>query len=154
MTTHQDENTSVQRRISVVIPAFNEEQLIGETLRRIQLSLEAFTRKNWQTEIIVCDNGSTDDSPAVARRFGAEVLQVEQARVAALRNQGASHARADVLAFIDADNEIAAGWVHAALECLQLPKAAVVGALVGLLLGALAAILADPWLRRRSTAAA
>ena len=112
-------------RVSFIVPVRNDAARLETCLR----SITASSQRPDQIEIIVVDNGSTDDSPAVARRFGAEVLQVEQARVAALRNQGASHARADVLAFIDADNEIAAGWVHAALECLQLPNAAVVGAL-------------------------
>jgi hypothetical protein len=112
-------------RVSFVVPVRNDAARLETCLR----SITANSPRPDQIEIIVVDNGSTDGSPAVARRLGAEVLKIEHVRVAALRNQGASHARADVLAFIDADNEIAAGWVYAALECLQLPKAAVVGAL-------------------------
>jgi hypothetical protein len=112
-------------RVSFIVPVRNDAARLETCLR----SITANSPRPGQIEIIVVDNGSTDDSPAVARRFGAEVLQIERARVATLRNQGARHARADVLAFIDADNEIAAGWVYAALECLRLPKAAVVGAL-------------------------
>jgi Glycosyl transferase family 2 len=112
-------------RVSFIVPVRNDAARLETCLR----SITANSQRPDQIEIIVVDNGSTDDSPAVARGFGAEVLQIEQARVATLRNQGARHARADVLAFIDADNEIAAGWLYAALECLRLPKAAVVGAL-------------------------
>src|SRR5262245_36441167 len=112
-------------RVSFIVPVRNDAARLETCLR----SITANSPRPDQIEIIVVDNGSTDDSPGVARRIGAEVLQIEQVRVAAPRNLGASHARADVLAFVDADNEIAAGWVYAALECLQLPNAAVVGAL-------------------------
>jgi glycosyltransferase involved in cell wall biosynthesis len=61
-------------RISVVIPAYNEERLLGETLRRIQSAMEAFSRRQWATELIVCDNNSTDRTAEVARAAGATVV--------------------------------------------------------------------------------
>lgn len=111
--------------VSFVVPVRNDAVRLATCLRSIRLNADGADR----LEIIVVDNGSTDESAAVARRFGATVLTVEHARVAELRNRGAAQARADVLAFVDADNEIGAGWVYSALECLRLPKAAVVGAL-------------------------
>ena len=111
--------------VSFIVPVRNDAARLDTCLRSIVRNAHGSDR----VEIIVVDNGSTDNSVAVARRLGAEVLSVEQGRVSALRNQGASRARADVLAFIDADNEIAAGWVYTALECLRLPNTAVVGAL-------------------------
>lgn len=112
-------------RVSFVVPVRNDAVRLETCLRSIALN----SHGSHQIEVIVVDNGSTDDSVAVARRCGADVLSIEHARVAELRNQGAQRAHADVLAFIDADNEIAAGWVYAALECLHLPNTAVVGAL-------------------------
>jgi GT2 family glycosyltransferase len=112
-------------RVSFVVPVRNDAVRLKTCLRSIALN----DHGSDQIEVIVVDNGSTDASAAVARRCGADVLSIEHARVAELRNQGARRASADVLAFIDADNEIAAGWVYAALECLRLPKTAVVGAL-------------------------
>ena len=112
-------------RVSFVVPVRNDAVRLETCLRSIALN----SHGSHQIEVIVVDNGSTDDSVAVARRCGAEVLSIENARVAELRNRGAQLAHADVLAFIDADNEIAAGWVYAALECLRLPNTAVVGAL-------------------------
>src|SRR5262245_66245884 len=112
-------------RVSFIVPVRNDAARLETCLR----SMTSNSQTPDHLQHIVVDNGSTDHSPAVALLFGAEVLPIEQARVATLRNQGARHARADVLAFIDADNEIAAGWVYAALECLRLPRAAVVGAL-------------------------
>ena len=112
-------------RVSFVVPVRNDATRLEVCLRSISRNGHGSDR----IEIIVVDNGSTDDSAAVARRFGAAVLRIENARVAELRNQGARRATGDVLAFIDADNEIAAGWVYAALECLRLSNTAVVGAL-------------------------
>jgi GT2 family glycosyltransferase len=57
------------------------------------------------------------------------VIVVEDARVSELRNRGARHATGDVLAFVDADNEIAPGWTAAAVEMLQRPDVGAVGAL-------------------------
>jgi GT2 family glycosyltransferase len=111
--------------MSFVVPVRNDAARLETCLRSIARNSHGSDR----IEMIVVDNGSTDDSVAVARRFSAEVLCIEDGRVSALRNQGASRAKADVLAFIDADNEIAAGWVSTALECLRLPNTAVVGAL-------------------------
>ena len=44
----------------ILIPAFNEERLIGETLRQVKTGLAAFSGRGWETELIVCDNNSTD----------------------------------------------------------------------------------------------
>lgn len=112
-------------RVSFVVPVRNDAVRLETCLRSIARN----SPNSEHIEMIVVDNGSTDGSAEVARRFGADVLRIENVRVAELRNQGAGHARADVLAFVDADNEIAAGWVYAALECLRLPQVGIVGAL-------------------------
>jgi GT2 family glycosyltransferase len=115
----------VKPLVSFVVPVRNDAVRLETCLRSIFRNSHGANH----LEVIVVDNGSTDDSAAVARRLGAEVISIDHARVAELRNQGTRRARADVLAFVDADNEIAAGWVNAALECLRLPNTAVVGAL-------------------------
>ena len=71
---------------------------------RLARCLAAITRTAGPlTDIVVVDNGSTDESAAVARRAGAQVLVVPDASVAALRNRGAATATGEVLAFVDAD---------------------------------------------------
>jgi glycosyltransferase involved in cell wall biosynthesis len=91
-------------RISVVVPAFNEERLIDETLRHIQSSLPAFTRRGWKSEIIVCNNNSTDQTGAIAEAAGAKVVFEPVNQIARARNTGANAAGGDWLIFIDADS--------------------------------------------------
>jgi glycosyltransferase involved in cell wall biosynthesis len=112
-------------RVSFVVPVRNDAVRLETCLRSISRN----SQRPGQIEIIVVDNGSTDGSPDVARRFGAFVITATSGRVAELRNLGASHAKADILAFVDADNEIVAGWVYAALACLQIPGVGAAGAL-------------------------
>jgi GT2 family glycosyltransferase len=112
-------------RVSFVIPVRNDAARLQMCLRSILRNPHAAQ----QVQIVVVDNASTDDSAAVAKRLGAEVLTVGSGRVAELRNCGARHATGDVLAFVDADNEIAGGWLYAALECLRLPHVGAVGAM-------------------------
>jgi hypothetical protein len=80
------------------------------------------------SEVIVVDNGSTDDSAEVARRAGAHVLNLPTGRVADLRNRAAQVARGDLLAFVDADHELAPGWPQAAVELLRDTSIAAAGA--------------------------
>lgn len=84
---------------------------------------------NGRAEIIVCDNGSTDDTREVAERAGATVLDLPGLRVSELRNSAAGHATLDCLAFIDADHEIATGWIEAAKSVFRDSHVGAVGAL-------------------------
>src|ERR1022692_2813691 len=96
-------------RISVIVPAFNEEKLIGETLRRIQLAQVAFSRRNWDVELIVCDNNSSDRTSEAARAAGATVVFEPVNQIARARNRGAAAATGDWLGFVDADSHPSAG---------------------------------------------
>jgi GT2 family glycosyltransferase len=112
-------------RFSFVVPVRNDAARLETCLR----SIRANSHAPGQLEIVVVDNGSTDGSPDVARRLGAEVIVIEDARVSELRNLGARHATGDILAFVDADNEIVPGWTAAATETLNAPRVGAVGAL-------------------------
>lgn len=89
--------------ISVIVPAFNEERLLGESLRQVQAAMTAFTRRHWDTELIVCDNNSTDTTAAVARVAGATVVFEPINQISRARNRGAAAATGDWLIFVDAD---------------------------------------------------
>ena len=90
--------------VSVIVPAFNEERLLGESLRRIQDAMTAFTRRGWSTELIVCDNNSTDRTAEIARAAGARVIFEPVNQIGLARNRGAGAATGDWLIFIDADS--------------------------------------------------
>ncbi len=106
--------------ISFVIPVRNDEIRLERCLKSIRAAAVSWP----EIEIIVMDNGSRDGSVDVARRYSAQVLVVEHVRVAELRNQGARRAAGEVLAFVDADNEIAGGWIQAVVENLRADNVA------------------------------
>lgn len=87
--------------LSVVIPVYNSAAMLEVCLGALAKS------RHRPLEVIVVDDGSTDDSAAVAERLGATLLRMpENSGPAAARNLGAARAQGDVLVFIDADVEI------------------------------------------------
>ena len=91
-------------KISIVIPAFNEEQLLGQTLAHINTVRQAFTQADCESELIVCDNNSTDATASVARAAGAVVVFEPLNQIGRARNRGAEAATGDWLLFVDADS--------------------------------------------------
>jgi len=91
-------------RISVIVPAFNEEKLLGASLAEINAAAAAFAARGWAYELVVCDNNSTDRTPAIARAAGARVVFEPVNQIARARNAGASIATGDWLVFVDADS--------------------------------------------------
>ena len=90
--------------ISVIVPAYNEERYIGETLNNLNWAKDyLLKRKGISTEIIVVDNGSTDSTVSIALSSGAKVIKESQSNIARARNVGANGASGDLLVFIDAD---------------------------------------------------
>jgi hypothetical protein len=98
--------------ISVVIPVFNAERTIERTL----MSIVGQTSR--PTEIIVVDDGSTDDTAAVVRGFNAariRLIRQENAGVSAARNRGWGEACCEIVAFCDADDV----WTPTFLETIR-----------------------------------
>ena len=91
-------------KISVIIPAYNEEKLIGETLSSVTGALDGFSARGWETELIVCDNNSTDGTARLAQAAGARIVFEPINQIARARNKGAEAAEGDWLLFIDADS--------------------------------------------------
>lgn len=85
-------------KFSVVVPAYNEEKLLPETLRAIRAAAG-----DSDCEITVVDNESTDNTAEIARCTGARVITESEHNIAAVRNTGAQNSSGDVLIFIDAD---------------------------------------------------
>jgi glycosyltransferase involved in cell wall biosynthesis len=112
--------------ISLIIPAFNEEAYLGRCLDAI-----AEHAGGKACEIIVVDNGSTDGTREVARRYPDVVYLFEpQKGITWARQCGYKHSRGNILAFVDADTIMPAGWIRqvekqfltdAELACLSGP---------------------------------
>jgi len=113
-----------QPLVSFVIPVRNG----AARLQACLASIKKDTYPADRVEILVADNGSTDDTALVAEAAGARVLFVPELSVAAVRNIAAREAAGDVLAFVDADHEIDPGWICSAVEALRTPGVVGVGA--------------------------
>lgn len=91
-------------RVSVVLPAFNEEKLLPAALAAVKAASSAFTVRGWEWEYVVCDNHSTDGTSAVARAAGATVVFEPVNQIGRARDAGARVATGEWLVFIDADS--------------------------------------------------
>jgi glycosyltransferase involved in cell wall biosynthesis len=91
-------------KVSVVVPAFNEERLLGGALGAIRQAMRVFDEAGWACELIVCDNNSSDRTAEIARAAGAAVVFEPLNQIARARNAGAARASGDWLVFIDADS--------------------------------------------------
>jgi glycosyltransferase involved in cell wall biosynthesis len=105
-------------RVSVVIPAYNEEKLLPATLRAVAAALPAFHSRGWESEVIVCDNNSTDTTPQVAAAAGARVVFEPDNMIARARNAGAAAATGDWILFLDADSSPSAALFAATADAM------------------------------------
>jgi GT2 family glycosyltransferase len=114
---------NLRTSVSFVIPVRND-------ARRLEGCLRSIAENRYPRElvdVIVVDNTSTDGSDAVARSAGATVLRLSSG-VAALRNAGAAAARGEILAFVDADHQLDAGWLATLARCMRQESVAAAGA--------------------------
>lgn len=124
--------------ISIVIPVLNAARLLPgclESIRRLE-------RGGQGLEILVVDNGSTDDTASVARERGATVLTESRPGPYAARNRGAAAARGEIIAFTDADCILDSGWAMA-LEAAMAQLDAVCGLSLGAAGGRIARLVQE-----------
>jgi mycofactocin system glycosyltransferase len=111
--------------VSVIIPVMNR----ADELRRCLTSLKQLNYPQDKLQIIVVDDGSSDNSPVVAREYGA--LLIPSGGVgrgpAAARNVGASIASGELLAFIDSDCTASKEWLNELIPAFNNPALAAVG---------------------------
>jgi glycosyltransferase involved in cell wall biosynthesis len=87
-----------EMRISVIIPAYNAERFLPRCLKSV------FAQTLKPVEVIVVDDGSTDNTAALAGKLGATVITVPNGGSAAARNAGIEKAKSEWIALLDADD--------------------------------------------------
>lgn len=109
--------------VSVIVPAYNAAATIG-------VQLDALSKQIWsgRWEVIIADNGSTDDTVAVAQKWQNRLphLRIIDASAARgpshARNVGVSVASSNYFLFIDADDAVQEGWLAGMAESARLHK--------------------------------
>jgi glycosyltransferase involved in cell wall biosynthesis len=114
-------------RISLVIPAFNEEAYLPALLDSIDDARRSYSYGTGEIEVVVADNSSTDCTAEIASSRGCLVASVAKPSIAASRNGGAGIASGTILAFVDADCTIHPDTFNA-IERTMATGQAVVGA--------------------------
>jgi glycosyltransferase involved in cell wall biosynthesis len=102
--------------LSFIVPAYNEETLIGRTLQALN---DAGAALEQPFEVVVADDSSTDRTGVIAREHRARVVAVHNRQIAATRNAGARAATGDMLVFVDADTIVTAATVRAAVAAMR-----------------------------------
>jgi cellulose synthase/poly-beta-1,6-N-acetylglucosamine synthase-like glycosyltransferase len=105
--------------LSFVIPAYNEESMLGRTLSAIR----RFAPTDIPYEVVVVDNGSTDGTAAIAAAQGATVVQQPHGTIGELRNVGVMQSSGRVIAFLDADVTLTESWTAGCRRALRLLEA-------------------------------
>lgn len=92
-------------KVSVVIPAFNEDKYIGaclDSLMKQQVKAD---------EIIIVNNNSTDRTEEIAKKYPVTILDLEKPTVIGARNAGYDHAHSEIIARTDADSLVPEDWI-------------------------------------------
>jgi len=107
-------------RISFIIPAHNEEALIGQTVANLFASArEALGPEDDRFEIIVVDDSSADRTGLIAAQHGARVVPIARRQIAAARNAGAAAAHGNIFIFVDADTLVPPEAICSAVRTIE-----------------------------------
>ena len=101
-------------KLSFVIPAWNEEDLIGETITTIQRSASKF-----EYEIVVADDASDDNTAEISKQLGAVVVSCNNRQIGLTRNDGAKVATGSILIFVDADTLVSEDVINETIEAVE-----------------------------------
>jgi glycosyltransferase involved in cell wall biosynthesis len=106
-------------KLSVIVPAYNEEKLIEKCLKSIRSALSANAHDGLEIELIVVDNNSSDRTAEIARECGAHVVFEPVNQISRARNAGAGVATGEWFLFIDADSYPSAGLMGDVIALLD-----------------------------------
>lgn len=102
----------VSPRVSIIIASYQYGRFLAD-------AIESALRQTVPCEVIVVDDGSTDNSVEVARRYPVTVVALPHQGVCETRNHGAKLARGEYLLFLDADDVLLSGHVEKCLAALE-----------------------------------
>ena len=109
-------------KVTIVVPAFNEEAYLAPTLESLRAATDHLcARSNAAVEVLVVDNDSRDETAAVARQKGETVVHEPVRNIARARNTGARTAAGDLLVFVDADVAVPPTLLHVICETMRDP---------------------------------
>lgn len=109
-------------KVSVVIPAYNEEKHIGKCLESIANQIEK------PDEIIVVDNNCTDKTVEIAKKFNATIVREKKQGMIFARNAGFNAAQYEIIARTDSDTILPKDWISRIKKAFKDPG---LGALSG-----------------------
>lgn len=108
------ESKACDVRVTFVIPAYNEERYLPSVLGAIRSHIHQIAY-----ELILIDNGSSDNTVSIAKAHGARILEDSSKSIGGLRNLGAGAARGKYLVFLDADVVLRPSWENEFLRVLD-----------------------------------
>ena len=104
-------------KLSFVIPAYNEEEYIGECLEAVTAQRQGLP---YDVEVIVVNNNSTDRTEDVVRRFpGVKIVEEKTKGLVPAREAGFKASTGDLIANVDADTRIPRGWIRRVMESFE-----------------------------------
>jgi len=114
-TSAPTESRDKRLTVSIIVPTYNRSDLLIEALD------SALRQTRVPDEIVVVDDGSTDDTAATLARYGAPVVAIRQANrgVSAARNLALEHATGDILLFLDSDDLLLPTCVERCAEVFE-----------------------------------
>jgi glycosyltransferase involved in cell wall biosynthesis len=109
----EDERAGVAL-VSVIIPCYNQARFLGEAIESV------LSQSYPHFEVVVVDDGSTDNTPEVASRYpGVRCIRQENRGLAGARNTGIRHSRGSFLVFLDADDRLLPDALEVGLKHLK-----------------------------------
>ena len=109
--------------VSIIIPMYNSEDYIEACIE----SIFSINYPQDKFEVIIVDNGSTDQSLEIVKRYPVKVISCPEGNISKVRNVGATIAKGNIFAFVDSDCAVGNGWLSAAVEILSRPGVVATG---------------------------
>jgi glycosyltransferase involved in cell wall biosynthesis len=108
----------MERQISIVVPTFNSAKVLGTCLE--SLTNQTVGRERY--EVIVVDDGSTDETRDVVSKYPVKYIYQRNSGPAVARNNGVRQAEGEIILFTDADCEPQSNWIEELVKPLRDPQ--------------------------------